>query len=68
MAKILKTISVVLILLLVNIGYSSAVDLNLTENISDKVYYYAADVNSDNKISSADYVKIKKYIMNGGTL
>lgn len=39
-----------------------------TENISDKVYYYAADVNSDNKISSADYVKIKKYIMNGGTL
>lgn len=39
-----------------------------TENISNKVYYYAADINNDNKISSADYVKIKKYIMNGGTL
>lgn len=39
-----------------------------TENISDKVYYYAADVNTDDKINSADYVKIRKYIMNGGSL
>ena len=39
-----------------------------TENISDKVYYYASDVNNDDKITSADYVKIKKYIMNGGSL
>ena len=29
---------------------------------------FEADINSDDKISSKDYVKIKKYIMNGESL
>ena len=39
-----------------------------TELIKDNLYFYSADVNNDNKISSADYVKIRKYIMNGESL
>ena len=39
-----------------------------TEVINDNIYFYSADITKDNKITSADYVKIRKYIMNGDSL
>ena len=46
-------------------------DLTKNINIMQDFQYainIAYDINSDDKISSADYVKIRKYIMNGGGL
>jgi len=39
-----------------------------TEKINNNIYFYSADINNDNKISSADYIKIKRYIMKGESL